>query len=269
MANYQWDAEDYAKNSSNQQRWARELIQKLDLAGSERVLDVGCGDGKVSAEIAAHLPQGAVVGVDVSDAMIALAQQRFGAASHPNLRFQKEDAGRLPFSNEFDVVFSNATLHWVLDHPPVVRGIANSLKPGGKVLLQMGGKGNIADMLNVVNPLIAAPRWARYFENFGFPYGFYAPQDYAAWLPAAGLKAVRLELFPKDMVHAGWAGLAGWVRTTKIPYTQRVPEAEREAFIGEVVDAYLAQFPLDAQGNAHVRMLRLEVEAVKPLPAAV
>ncbi len=268
MAIYQWDAEDYARNSTNQQVWARELIRKLGFVGGERVLDVGCGDGKVSAEIAALLPRGAVVGVDISDAMIALARQRFGPPEHPNLRFQKEDAGSLPFWDEFDVVFSNATLHWVIDHPPVVRGIANSLKPGGKVLLQMGGQGNIAGILKVLTPLMATPRWARYFENFGFPYGFYSPQDYAAWLPAAGLQAVRLDLFPKDMVHAGRAGLAGWVRTTKIPYTQRVPEAEREAFIDELVEAYLAQFPLDAQGNAHVRMMRLEVEAVKPHPAA-
>ncbi len=264
MPTYQWDAEDYAKNSSNQQLWARELIYKLGFAGSERVLDIGCGDGKVTAEIAANLPRGAVVGVDFSDAMIALARQRFGPEAHPNLRFEPADARSLPFENEFDVVFSNATLHWVQEHPPVLRGIARSLKPGGKVLLQMGGQGNIAGVLQVLEPLMRTPRWARYFENFTFPYGFFAPSDYAAWLPAAGLQAVRLELFPKDMVHAGPAGLAGWVRTTKIPYTQRVPEGEREAFVDEVVAAYLAQFPLDAQGNAHVRMMRLEVEASKP-----
>lgn len=264
MPTYQWDAEDYAKNSANQQLWARELIRKLGLTGSERVLDVGCGDGKVTAEIAANLPNGAVVGVDVSDAMLALASRRFGPAEYPNLRFQRADARSLPFQNEFDVVFSNATLHWVTEHPPVVQGIANSLKPGGKVLLQMGGQGNIAGVLQVIEPMLTAPRWARYFEQFSFPYGFYAPADYAAWLPAAGLQAVRLELFPKDMVHAGPEGLAGWVRTTKIPYTQRIPEAEREAFVAEVVATYLAQHPLDAQGSAHVRMMRLEVEAVKP-----
>ena len=118
---YQWNAVDYAKSSSIQQQWARELIGKLKLKGSEKLLDIGSGDGKVSAEIASCLPNGSVVGIDSSEAMVALAQSKYSTDVFPNLRFQRGDASRLMFDNEFDVVFSNATLHWILDHKPVLQ----------------------------------------------------------------------------------------------------------------------------------------------------
>ena len=157
MPPYQWDARDYEKNSAQQRLWAHELIRKLELRGDETVLDVGCGDGKVTAEIAACVPAGRVVGIDLSGDMIFLAQARFPAGDYSNLRFQQEDANRLPFEGEFDVVFSTATLHWLCDHRPALQGIARSLKPGGKILLQMGGKGNAAGIVAVIEELLHQP----------------------------------------------------------------------------------------------------------------
>ena len=264
MSPYQWDAQDYEKNSAQQRLWAQELIGKLALRGDEAVLDVGCGDGKVSAEIAAGVPAGRVVGIDLSAEMIALAQARFPAGDYSNLTFQQEDASRLPFAEEFDVVFSNATLHWLRDHRPALQGIARSLKPGGKILLQMGGKGNAAAIVETIEALLGQAEWAPHFAGFAFPYGFYAPQEYQGWLLAAGLQPTRLELIPKEMLHPGKPGLAGWLRTTWLPYTQRLPEEKRAAFLDALVETYTAAYPLDDQGSVHVSMVRLEVEAVKP-----
>jgi trans-aconitate 2-methyltransferase len=261
MPAYQWDAADYAQASTVQQQWARELIAKLQLQGSERVLDVGCGDGKVTAEIAASLKSGAVVGVDNSPAMIALAEAAYPSTAWPNLAFQLADAADLPFTAAFDVVFSNATLHWVLDHAPVLRGLQRSLRPGGKMLLQMGGRGNALGIIAAVEQTCAAPAWRPYFEGMRFPYGFFGPEEYQGWLAQAGLTAQRVELIPKDMHHAGRAGLEGWFRTTWLPYTQRVPEALRPDFIAQVMSAYLEKNPPDAAGEVHVQMTRLEVEA--------
>jgi trans-aconitate methyltransferase len=269
MPPYQWDAQDYEKNSAQQRLWAQELIRKLELCGDETVLDVGCGDGKVTAEIAACVPAGRVVGIDLSGEMISLAQSRFPAGDYSNLRFQQEDASRLPFEGEFDVVFSNATLHWLRDHRPALQSIARSLKPGGKILLQMGGKGNAAGIVAVIEELIRQPQWSSYFAGFGFPYGFYTPQEYQGWLLAVGLQPTRLELIPKDMLHPGAAGLAGWLRTTWLPYTQRLPQEKRSVFIDALVEAYTAKHPSDAQGNLYVSMVRLEVEALKPPPFTV
>ena len=261
MPTYQWNAADYARASSEQQQWARELIAKLRLQGHERVLDIGCGDGKVTAEIAASLPQGAVVGVDNSPAMIALAQASYPRSQWASLAFQLADAAALPFAAEFDVVFSNATLHWVLDHVPVLRGIRRSLRPGGTVLLQMGGRGNAQGVIAAVEQVAGAPAWRSYFEGMRFPYGFYGPEEYRPWLAEAGLTARRVEIIPKDMRHAGRAGFEGWFRTTWLPYTQRVPEALRPAYEEQVVTTYLEKNPPDAAGTVHVQMSRLEVEA--------
>jgi len=112
---------------------ARVDFKKLHLTGDERVLDIGCGDGKVTAEIAECVPRGRVVGVDSSAEMVGLAQSRYPSWAVRNLRFQQADANRLPFEREFTHVFSNAALHWVLDHKPVLRGINSCLVPGGKV----------------------------------------------------------------------------------------------------------------------------------------
>ena len=261
MPAYQWDAADYAQASAAQQLWARELIAKLRLQGHEQVLDIGCGDGKVTAEIAAAVPRGGVVGVDSSPAMIALAQASYPTAARPNLAFQLAEAAALPFVEAFEVVFSNATLHWVQDHRPVLAGIRRSLRPGGLALLQMGGRGNAQGILAAVDQVCAEPAWRPYFADMPFPYAFYGPEVYHDWLAEAGLTARRVELIPKDMRHPDRAGLEGWVRTTWLPYTQRVPAGQRPVFVAAVVDAYLTHYPPDAEGAVHVHMTRLEVEA--------
>lgn len=258
-----WNASDYARSSSAQQVWARELVAKLQLQGGERLLDVGCGDGKVTAEIAAALPFGSVLGTDYSPEMIALAQSLYPESTHANLRFQQVDATALNFDNEFDVVFSNAALHWVLNHRPVLAGIARSLKPGGKILLQMGGRGNAAPVIAAMDEVCARPEWREAFTGFAFPYGFYGPDEYRGWLAEAGLTPVRVVLLPKDMAHADRAAFEGWVRTTWLPYTQRVEESRRQDFVRQAVDAVLAANPPAADGTVHTAMVRLEVEATK------
>jgi trans-aconitate 2-methyltransferase len=260
---YRWDAADYARSSSGQQVWARELIAKLALQGGERVLDLGSGDGKVSAELAAGLTTGSVLGVDNSPEMVAQAEAAYPPMKHPNLRFRILDARALPFRNEFDVIFSNATLHWVIDHTPVLHGISTGLKPGGRILLQMGGRGNAAAVVAAMDIVRERARWRSRFEEFEFPYGFYGPEEYTTWLEAAGLIPLRVELLPKDMVHADRAAFEGWLRTTWLPYTQRIDEARRAVFLGQVVDQYLKENPASADGSIRLAMVRLEVEARK------
>jgi trans-aconitate 2-methyltransferase len=254
-----WNAQDYEKNSSAQQQWAQELIAKLDLQGHEQILDLGCGDGKVTAELARCVPQGSVVGVDRSDDMIRLAQMRH--AEIKNLQFQQMDVRQLTFCDQFDVVFSNATLHWVDDHISVLKGLRDGVRHQGRILLQMGGKGNASGMIEAVNAVIERPQWHQYFEAFSFPYFFYSSADYQQWLPQAGFQPLRIELIPKDMCHQGVEGLTGWIRTTWFPYIQCVPEPVRAIFLNEVVEQYLRHYPITADGLTHVEMMRLEVEA--------
>jgi trans-aconitate 2-methyltransferase len=261
---YAWNAEDYAKHSSPQYQWAKELIPKLKLSGNESLLDIGCGDGKITAVLAKSLPQGRVIGVDNSEDMINLARANFASSTYPNLSFQVMDARVLSFESEFDRVFSNAALHWVIDHRPILRGVHRGMKNGGRLLFQMGGKGNAQGILSVLDDLLPEQPWRKIFDAFTFPYGFYTPEEYRVWLCEAHLKPERTELLHKDMQLQGKEGLAGWVRTTWLPYTERLPEALRNEFVREIVNRYVEKHPLDEAGMVHVKMVRLEVEAAKP-----
>jgi trans-aconitate 2-methyltransferase len=260
---YKWNPEAYGKSSSTQKKWAEELISKIRIRGDERVLDIGCGDGKITAQIASLVPEGSVIGIDNSMEMVGFARRKFPQSVYPNLSFQHGDASDLRYADEFDLVVSFACLHWVLDHRPVLLGINRSLKPGGRLFIQFGGRGNAEEVLNVANKLISGERWGRYFKDFTFKYGFFGPEEYAKWLDQSGLLAVRVELIPKDMVQSGIEGLASWVASTWLPYIDRVPPGLQSDFIHEMTDGYVSTHPLDSDGNVHVKMTRLEVEAKK------
>jgi trans-aconitate methyltransferase len=261
-----WNAADYAANSVVQQIWARELITRLHLFGDEHILDVGCGDGKVTAEIARAVPNGIVVGVDASSEMIAFAKKTFSTEKNHNLNFQVCDAREISskkLGNDFAVVFSNAALHWVDDHEKFLCGAASVLKSGGRLVISCGGKGNAQDVFVALRPEMRLQRWRKFFLAMPTPYFFYAPSDYEKWLPKFGFKIISLKLAPKDATYPGADGFATWLRTTWIPYVQRIPEKEREEFISAVTQRYVAKNPPDTDDKVHVKMVRLEIDAVK------
>jgi trans-aconitate 2-methyltransferase len=258
-----WNASAYAANSKVQQAWARELIARLRLRGNEGILDVGCGDGKITAEIARALPNGRAFGIDASPEMIRFAQATFPSSENPNLQFQITDARRIKLAEQFDIIFSNAALHWVDDHQAFLRGASKCLRPGGRLIVSCGGKGNAHDVFRAMRPEMCRAQWREFFRGMPTPYFFYAPEDYESWLPQFNFEPRRIELAPKDSVYDGLDGLAMWLRTTWLPFTHRVPEELREEFIAAVVERYIAKHPLDEDGQVHVQMVRLEIEAVK------
>ena len=260
---YDWDAAAYADNADNQGRWAAERMQQISLDGDERILDIGCGDGRAAAAFAQRVPDGHVLGIDSAPGMVTLARERYPENTHPNLGFAHGDARALPFENAFGLVFSNAALHWVLDHRPVLRGIARALRRGGHADLEMGGQGNAAEVRAVTEELMAVAHWREYFQDFSFPYGFHGVDDYRAWLEAAGMEPVRVELVARDMHYQDIDAMKAWTRTTWLPFTQQVPGAQREQFIDELAAGYLERCPADDDGVVKVAMVRLEVEAVR------
>ncbi len=261
--NYDWNASDYAKNSQNQFQWAKELIPKLKLKGNESLLDIGCGDGKTTAEISKCLPNGKVIGIDSSSQMIKLAKNTFQNEQYPNLTFHLMNARSLSFEEEFDLVFSNAALHWITDQKAVLQGVQTSLKPHGRILFQMAGKGNAQAVLKIFDELLVLPKWHEYFDGFTFPYAFLGPQEYRQLLIDVDLKPVSIDLLPRDMKFSSAEGMAGWIRTTWLPFTERIPVKMRDDFVREIISRYLVNHPADDEGVIHLDMIRLEVEAQK------
>ncbi|WP_045227215.1 class I SAM-dependent methyltransferase [Methyloterricola oryzae] len=260
---YQWSPEDYARHSAGQERWARERLAELNLRPDDTILDIGCGDGRITAVLAELVPEGRVVGMDLSADMIAYAQARHG---RPNLAFQREDAQAMLYESEFSVVFSNAALHWVKDPQPVLAGIARALTPGGRCFMEMGGRGSAAALISAFEAIAAEPAWRQNFEGFESTYGFHEVASYRHWLREAALDPGRVALVDKDMVHKTMEGFIGWLRTAWHPYTARVPAARRERFIELVAQRYLAEAAgaNDGGEQIHVAMVRLQVEAWKP-----
>jgi trans-aconitate 2-methyltransferase len=131
------------------------------------------------------------------------------------------------------------------------------------LIVSCGGKGNAQDVFVALRPEMRLKRWREFFRKMPTPYFFYSPSDYEKWLPEFGFKINMLKLAPKDATYVGADEFAAWLRTTWIPYVQRVPESMREEFIAAVTQRYVAKHPPDKSGQVHVRMVRLEIDAVK------
>lgn len=257
MKLYQWDAVSYAKYSKGQELWAKELIEKLSIKGYEDILDLGCGDGKIT-QVLAKNSSGKVVGIDSSEEMIKYARK-----TYPSLDFQLTDAVKLTFKNQFDIVFSNAVFHWVSNHESALKGVYKALRANGKILLQMGGYGNAKEILDVMDKFLQNPKYHDYFKSFQFPYTFPDVDDYEKLLGKVGFSEYDVGLISKDMVHEDLESFKGWIYTTWFPYMDCLPEELREEFVDEFVKAYLKKLPLDSDGKVHVHMVRLEVMANK------
>jgi trans-aconitate methyltransferase len=258
-----WDPRDYAASSSSQAHWGQDLLNTIQWHGNEHVLDVGCGDGRLTAALASCVPHGRVLGIDSSAEMITHARAAYPPSTHPNLSFRQMDACAINLTREYDVLFSNAALHWVNDHPAFLRCAASVLRTGGRLLVSCGGQGNADEVFQALRAEMRSPAWRRFFRNLEKPYFFHSDAAYHAWLPDAGFQPVTVRLVPKDAAHENVAAFAGWFRTTWMPYTQRVPAADRARFIEAVVARYLANHPAKADGTVRVAMVRLELDAIR------
>lgn len=236
------------------------MLNVLNLGGSETILDVGCGDGKITAEIGCRLADGSVVGIDRSSEMIALAKKTY---QNSNINFEQRDAEKIEDEARFDIIFSNAVLHWIKDHQNLLSRFFRALKPGGRLLLQMGGKGNCEAFAVIARELIGSADWRNYFTDFSYPYFFYDDSTYLKWLDAAGFTIETVSLLPKDMVHQNTDELKGWLRTTWFPFTDCLPKSRRDEFLETMLSRYLVDVPPDSSGKTHVDMVRLEVHAHK------
>jgi trans-aconitate methyltransferase len=254
-----WNAADYHQSASAQTGWGREVHARLALRGDETILDLGCGDGRLSAELADRVPRGAVVGVDADPDMIAFARAHH---ARENLAFVQGDARSFAVARRADLVVSTATLHWVAEQEAVLRRCRAHLAPGGRLLFQMGGRGNCAELIAAARLVACDPRWSRWLSSFTSPWHFHGPEEYLRWLERTGFRPERVALVEKDMVHDGPAAMTAWLRTTWMPVLGRVPEALRPALAEAIVEQHLVLRPRDAAGRTHAAMVRLEVEAV-------
>jgi trans-aconitate 2-methyltransferase len=234
----EWDAADYARISGLQQAMAEEALALLDLKGSERILDVGCGNGKITAEIAARNPHGSVLGVDPSREMISFATSNYGPVTHANLRFEPGDARHLPYRNEFDLVVSFNALHWIPQQDEALRSIRGALKPGGRTQLRLVPKGARKSLETVLEDTRLSPRWACYYQDFHDPYLRLTPEQYGELAERNGLHVLQMHTEEKSWDFKTRSAFFAFGSVTFVEWTRQLPEDEKSLFIVDVLDRY-------------------------------
>jgi SAM-dependent methyltransferase len=241
-----WSPADYRQNASFVPELGAPMIARLDPKPGQRILDLGCGDGILTAQIAAA--GATVVGVDASPAMVASARAL-------GLVARVMDATSLEFEGEFDAVFSNAALHWIHDADAVLTGIHRALTPGGRFVAEFGGHGNVAAVSVAVRSVLQ-----RRNIPFEWPWYFPTATAYAACLRAAGLVPQDVGVIPRPTPLP--TDMAGWLQTFGASLFAHVPEDVRAAVTDEIVEL-LRPALCDERGVWILDYVRLRVVAEK------
>lgn len=188
-----WDASTYDRISEPQQQWAAEQLDRLALHGDEVVLDAGCGSGKVTAELVRRVPRGRVYAVDAAPSMVEHAREALGDGA----TVLCQDLVELDLPEPVDVVFSNATFHWIADHDALFAALARNMVTGARLVAQCGGRGNIDSLRRLADEVAHEDPFGQYFEGWHGPWNYAGPEETAERLTRAGFAEVRTWLQDK------------------------------------------------------------------------
>ena len=243
-----WDGARYDRVSDPQFEWGRRVMARLAPRPGERVLDLGCGTGRVTAEIAALVGDGRVVGLDRSAAMLDVARHAGRNRIQPqNARpvwLVEGDGTRLPFLPRFDAVFSTATLHWIADHPAVFASIQDALRPGGRFVAQCGGGRNLDRLYRRAATLMRTAPFDAYFLSWRDPWNFALPEPTRAALEAAGFVDVDVSLEPAPVTFDVGGAYADFISCVCVRHhLEHLPAPLKGHFVSELTVAASADDP--------------------------
>ena len=241
-----WNADDYRANAAFVPELGRPVLELLDPRPGERVLDLGCGDGTLTAELVAA--GCTVVGVDSADDMVRAARRR-------GIDARVMGAASLAFREEFDAVFSNAVLHWVSRADDAVAGVARALRPGGRFVGEFGGHGNVAAVVTALAAVLDRRGVDAARIN---PWFYPSPDDYRRRLENAGFEVAGIELIPRPTPLP--TGIAGWLATFAGVFFESLPVGERDGARDETV-RFLRHSLCDTEGNWTADYVRLRFSA--------
>lgn len=243
-----WSAAGYDAHARFVSDLAGPALEWLSPRAGERILDLGCGDGAVTAALR---DMGAdVVGIDTSEELLAAARAR-------DLDVRAMDGQALEFESDFDAVFSNAALHWMTRPEAVIDGVRRSLRNGGRFVAEFGGHGNVAA---IVTAMRATARRIGGEAALAGPWFFPTPEVYGEMLGQAGFEVRRIGLFPRPTPLK--SGMKEWLKLFRLPFFEQYGARMDEVL--DEVETLLRPSLCDAHGNWTADYVRLRVEAAKP-----
>ena len=226
----EWDAATYDRVSGPQVEWARTVLDRLELRGDETVLDAGCGSGRVTRMLLERLPEGRVIAVDQDESMVAHARE---ALPPDRATVFRADLAELELDEQVDAVFSNAVFHWLPDHDRLFRALAAALRPGGQLVAQCGGEGNVARFLGVAAEVAARDPFAEHLEGWTGPWNFAGAEETAERLERAGFDEIETWLEPGAVVPDD---PENYLQTVCLGHhLEELPEPLRKDFVTDVL----------------------------------
>jgi trans-aconitate 2-methyltransferase len=248
MSARDWDGASYDRISAPQEALGRAVLGRMQLLGDETVLDAGCGSGRVTEALLERLPRGRVIAVDASPSMVQQAHRRLGS----RVEIHQMDLLELELANPVDAILSTATFHWVLDHDALFRRLRAALRPGGQLVAQCGGEGNIDRLRGVANAVLERKPYAEHFRDWQTPWYYAAPEPTHARLLAAGFTAA--ECWLQEAPQYPEQPREFLAKVTLGPHVQRLPEDLRDPFLDAVLDEL-------GQSSMMVDYVRLNIDA--------
>jgi trans-aconitate 2-methyltransferase len=236
----EWDGTSYDRISGTMEALGREVLERLELDGDELVLDAGCGSGRITEALLERLPRGRVIAVDESASMINAARERLERSS-PESRDDRRgtvdlrvlDLLELELEEPVDAILSTATFHWISDHDRLFGALHAALRPGGRLVAQCGGEGNIDILRGEARAVLAGEPYAEHFADWQAPWNYTGPEQTAARLLSAGFASAScwLQPAPRQPEHA-----REFLSTIVLgPHVQQLPDELRDRFMDDVL----------------------------------
>ena len=232
----EWNAAAYHHVSRPQVSWGKKVLAGLRLRGDEVLMDAGCGTGRLTAELLEALPEGRVVGVDISENMLATAREHLGPQFGNRAQLVAADLEHLPFEQAFDGIFSTAAFHWVPDQKQLFLSLLRALRPGGWLRAQCGGAPNLARLRRRMDRLATTQKFAAFLAGFPNPWVYHSAQQAADLLREVGFRETQTDLEPALTVLENARSFSEFVRTVIVRlHLEQLPDAAlRTEFVDEL-----------------------------------
>lgn len=256
-----WDANGYHKHSSIQHKAANELLSEINFNGNESILDIGCGDGKITASLLNFVPNGSVLGVDLSPEMIQFAAEKFLKLGINNISFKQCDARALDYDNKFDILFSSFALHWVIDFNGFMSKAAKALKPGGKIVFTIP-LGISAPLEQASEEVMSRSKWAKYFVDYKEPWQFSPQSEYKAMISEAGFEVNKCDVINHRKIFDSKSDYMDYI-VQWYPYPHQVEASERSEFFEEVCARSLELEEVYSDGRVNFEFPQIDIIAYK------